>query len=77
MRVQTYTVDYHRNGNPVRGHIVGRLKSNGERFLANHADEQTLRELSSWDEEQVGKSGRVKSDGQGRNLFSFAEAAKL
>lgn len=56
---------------------MGRLKSNGQRFLANHADEQTLQELSSWEEEQVGKSGRVKSDGKGRNLFSFVEAAKL
>ncbi|KAI7356542.1 hypothetical protein KC354_g10399 [Hortaea werneckii] len=57
--VETYTLEYTRtNGNrPHRGHIVGRLKSTGARFLANHADEQTLAELASWEREPIGRSG--------------------
>lgn len=74
--VETYTVEYNRDGSPLRGHVVGRLR-NGDRFLANHADEKTLKELSSWEIEPVARSGRVKAGADGRNLFSFGELAKL
>lgn len=61
------------------GHIVGRLKSNGHRFIANHADASTLKQLSSPVEEQIGKTGVVRKDGnqEGRNMFSFEIIAKL
>ena len=77
--VQTYTVDFDRKGEPALGHIVGRLKASGHRFIANHSDNQTLKRLSSRLEEPIGKSGFVKPDPreQGRNLFFFAEEAKL
>ncbi|CAK3980488.1 acetyl- transferase like [Lecanosticta acicola] len=75
--VETYTVEYARNGQPLRGHIVGRLKSTGHRFLANHADEGTLKALASWEVDPIGRSGRVKRGGDGRNLFSFGESARL
>lgn len=76
---QTYTVEFGRDGEPLRGHIVGRLKSSGYRFIANHADAITLRQLSSNVEEQIGKVGVVWRDEQqkGRNLFSFEKTAKL
>jgi hypothetical protein len=57
---------------------VGRLKANGHRFIANHADERTLKELGSQEEEPIGRSGFVSTEkGSGRNLFTFADAAKL
>ncbi|KAK6414530.1 hypothetical protein LTR81_011719 [Elasticomyces elasticus] len=75
--IETYTVEYDKSG-PLRAHIVGRLRSNGHRFLANHADERTLRELCSTDTEQIGRSGEVKSGGNGRNVFTLASLiAKL
>ncbi|KIW33349.1 uncharacterized protein PV07_00206 [Cladophialophora immunda] len=46
--VETYTVDFSRDGAPIRGHIIGRLKSNNHRFLAHHGDPSTLQQLASW-----------------------------
>lgn len=74
---KTYTVEYARDGAPSRGHIVGRLASNNNRFLANHADEQTLRALSSMADEQIGRRGTVWTTEGGRNVFSIGEASKL
>lgn len=74
---QTYTVEFGRDGKPTMGHIVGRLAANGHRFLANHADENTLKVLSSTTEEQIGKRGQVWTLEDGRNVFSFAAAPKL
>nr|POF14439.1 hypothetical protein CFP56_74919 [Quercus suber] len=70
--IETYTVDFGRDGKPSQGHIVGRLKKNGHRFLANHANDRTLQELCSASVEPIGRSGRVDPDGKGRNLFTFA-----
>nr|POE75137.1 putative mitochondrial carrier [Quercus suber]POE94784.1 putative mitochondrial carrier [Quercus suber] len=70
--IETYTVDFGRDGTPTRGHIVGRLKRNGHRFLANHADARTLQELCSASVEPIGRTGRVNTDGKGRNLFTIA-----
>lgn len=77
--VETYTVEFARDGSPLRGHIVGRLKSNGKRFLANNADEATLKQMASGSVEVVGRSGRVRQDKEkkGRGLFTFDGLAKL
>ncbi|CAI6285051.1 unnamed protein product [Periconia digitata] len=76
--IETYTVEFHRNASPLRGHIVARLKKNGKRVLANHADEHTLRALASSGSEVVGREGRVVHDAKtGRGLFSFKEVAAL
>ncbi|KAF2850822.1 acetyl-CoA acetyltransferas-like protein [Plenodomus tracheiphilus IPT5] len=77
--VETYTVEFGRDGRPLRGHIVGRLKSDGKRFLANHGDEATLRQMASGVEEIVGKSGLVWQDEEkeGRGLFSFDKPSRL
>lgn len=75
---QTYTVDYNRNGLPFRGYIIGRMKSNGHRFLANHADENTLKQLCSTSKEPIGRSGWVRNDSiSGTNLFSFESEWRL
>jgi hypothetical protein len=77
--VETYTVEFNRDGSPGRGHIVGRLKSNNKRFLANHGDEATLRQMAGGQAEIVGKSGWVWQDEKkkGRGLFAFDKPAKL
>jgi hypothetical protein len=76
---QTYTVEFSRDGSPLRGHIVGRLKSDSKRFLANHGDESTLRQMAEGAGEVVGKSGWVWQDENrsGRGLFSFDKPARL
>ncbi|XPS93586.1 hypothetical protein M3J09_002929 [Ascochyta lentis] len=77
--VETYTVEFNRDGTPLRGHIVGRLKSNNKRFLANHGNDSTLRQMSEGAGEIVGKSGWVWQDEKtkGRGLFAFDKPAKL
>ncbi|OSS49671.1 hypothetical protein B5807_05967 [Epicoccum nigrum] len=77
--VETYTVEFSRDGSPLRGHIVGRLKSDSKRFLANHGDDSTLRQLAEGAGEIVGKAGWVWQDEQakGRGLFAFKKPSKL
>ena len=78
--IETYTVDFTRKGVPRRGHIIGRLLHNNHRFIANHADENTLRRLADTSGgEVVGSKGKVfaSSEDEGRNLFSLLSSQKL
>ena len=72
-------MEFNRDGSPLRGHIVGRLKSNNSRFLANHGDETTLRQMAEGGGEIVGKSGWVWQDSKkkGRGLFTLDKPARL
>jgi hypothetical protein len=74
--VETYTVEFNRDGSPLRGHIVGRLVSNNKRFLGKHGDEITLRHMASGAGEIVGKSGWV-TEKKYRSLSAFDKLAKL
>jgi len=71
--VETYTVEYNRDGTPLRGYIIGRLSS-GARFIANTPegamDTYTL--LTDGKLEPIGLQGRVKGSADGRNIFQFA-----
>ncbi|KAL2811210.1 hypothetical protein BJX63DRAFT_289692 [Aspergillus granulosus] len=69
--IETYTVQYGRDGSPVLGFVIGRLDS-GHRFVANVEDAYTLQQLSGGTE-QVGKRGQATSEG-GRNLFVFEQS---
>ncbi|KAF3001449.1 hypothetical protein E8E13_008119 [Curvularia kusanoi] len=71
--VETYTVEFARDGTALRGHIIGRLKSDNKRFLANHGDEATLRQMAEGTGEIVGRAGWVWQDERvkGRGLFAF------
>ena len=73
---QTYTVEYDRNNKPTKAYVVGRLHSNGHRFVANEADPSTLDQLASLVREPIGRSGNVRNQG-GKNLFSFQGSSKL
>jgi hypothetical protein len=77
--IETYTVDWRRDGKPGKAHIVGRLKTSGERFVANEGDEATLLALASGKKEPIGLSGIVKEDPEeeGHNLFSLTGPARL
>jgi hypothetical protein len=75
--VQTYTVEFNRDGTPSTGYIVGRLKSNNHRFVANHGDENTLQQLASGVKEPIGRGGWVSTAEEGRNVFTFDKSGKL
>ncbi|KAJ6260116.1 LOW QUALITY PROTEIN: hypothetical protein Dda_4337 [Drechslerella dactyloides] len=64
--IETYTVSFDRAGRPETGYIVGRLSRSNARFIANHADERTLRALCSGVEEPIGKKGWVSCDADGK-----------
>jgi len=70
-------VDFGRDGKPVRGHVVGRLKHNGHRFIANHADDFTLDELVDPVREPIGREGFVVRSEDGRNLFTLGKPSSL
>jgi len=57
--------------------VVGRLKKNGNRFIANHGDESTLAQLGSGIKEPIGRTGCVSGAEDGRNLFLFEGGKKL
>jgi acetyl-CoA C-acetyltransferase len=66
--IETYTVAHDRDGNPIRGIIIGRL-GDGRRFLANTpADRVTLDSLMA--SEGVGRRGTVSS-ANGSNRFEL------
>ncbi|KAF2186796.1 acetyl-CoA acetyltransferase [Zopfia rhizophila CBS 207.26] len=77
--IETYTIEFNRDGSPLRAYIVGRLKSNNHRFLANHGDESTLRQMANSDSEIIGKMGWVMQDPRkkGRGLFTFEKGARI
>ena len=74
---QTYTVEFNRNGTPSKGFIVGRLKDNDHRFVANAGDTKTLEQLSSRVQEPIDRTGWVKRNDDGRDLFVFDRGAKI
>jgi len=69
--IETYTVEFNRDGSPLRACIVGRLQSNNHRFIANHGNDLTLKQLSNSKEEQIGQIGYVVRGENGKNLFKF------
>ncbi|KAG6013622.1 hypothetical protein E4U43_007191, partial [Claviceps pusilla] len=75
--IETYTVEFSRDGTPATGLIVGRLLRSGKRFLANHGDEHTLFKLADKRTESVGQFGHVSVGEDQRNLFCFAERNRL
>jgi Thiolase-like protein type 1 additional C-terminal domain len=77
--IETYTVEFERDGSPANAYIVARLLSNGHRVIANEADDFTLKELASSKEEQIGKRGWLSSDPdtEGRGLFTFQRPHSL
>ncbi|CEJ54044.1 hypothetical protein PMG11_00369 [Penicillium brasilianum] len=70
-RIETYTVQYDRDGSPLAGFVLGRLDENGSRFITITTDGSTLKDLGS-SSEHVGKSIWVNWDQEtGRNTFKF------
>ena len=72
--IETYTVDYGRDGRAVLGHIVGRMKRNGRRFLANHGDERALKALCDVSEEVVGRAVYVRRSKDGKRNEVFVDS---
>ncbi|OAA60269.1 Thiolase [Niveomyces insectorum RCEF 264] len=75
--IETYTVEFDRQGRPRQANIVGRLDANGHRFVANHGDDATLVMLTDPILEPVGLRGIVHQSQDGRNVFYVGAASKL
>ncbi|CAF9914683.1 hypothetical protein IMSHALPRED_001978 [Imshaugia aleurites] len=75
--IETYTVEFNRNGTPSKGFVVGRLTGSDHRFVANTGNAKTLEQLSSGNSEPIGRVGWVRSGDSGRNLFVFERNANL
>ncbi|MFW0790411.1 hypothetical protein [Gordonia sp. CPCC 205333] len=58
--VETYTVEFDRDGTPTRGWVIGRT-DDGERFPALITDQVTLAELVRTDVEPIGRRGEIGS----------------
>ncbi|CRG84630.1 hypothetical protein PISL3812_01889 [Talaromyces islandicus] len=78
--IETYTIEYNRDGSPAEGYIIGRLKDSNSRFLSVTADQDSLQQLAvlASSDEPIGKTGFVYvEDGPGidlkdrKNLFIF------
>ncbi|KAJ5133099.1 Thiolase [Penicillium atrosanguineum] len=81
-RVETYTVEFNRDGSPEQAYIVGRLTGSNHRFLANHGNQATLKRLASTSEEPIGIIGTVMPDPTGdkgyrKNFFYLDGSPKL
>lgn len=73
-RVETFTVEFERDGTPLRAIIIGRL-DDGSRFVANAADDDraTLDAFVDPDREAIGRTGVVAAADDRRNLFHFTD----
>ena len=69
-QVETYTLEYDRNGTPSTGVVIGRLSQGGERFVARteNRDVSTLQAMHDID--PLGRSIRVRPV-EGGNRFVF------
>jgi acetyl-CoA C-acetyltransferase len=70
--IETFTVEYERDGTPLRAIVIGRL-DDGSRFVANAADDDhaTLAALVDTEREAIGRRGLVATADERRNLFRF------
>jgi len=57
-------VEFNRDGTPGNAIIVGRLTANGHRFVANHADAETMRRLLAF-------SGEAGDEPIGHTVYVF------
>lgn len=71
-------MEFDRENKPFQGYVVVRLR-NGHRTIANHADSETLQQLSSITEEQIGRTGFVRKCDkvEGRNVFTFKKNSRI
>lgn len=72
LEVETFTVEFDREGVPARGYVIGRTP-NGTRsgVRVSRGDQETMRLLVSPDGDPIGLSGQV-SETDGRRVFTLA-----
>jgi acetyl-CoA C-acetyltransferase len=68
--VETYTVEYARDGSPSLGYVIGRTAT-GARFAAHVQDRSTLARLTDVEDEPIGGKGAVSPTADGLNQFTF------
>lgn len=69
--IETYTVKYSRDGEPVEGIVIVRSGA-GARAMASvpAADADTIALLTSWERSAIGVSGSMRRDASGRPVWS-------
>ena len=70
--IESYTIDWHRSGQPKKVVVVGRLQTSGERFIAHSEAEDGVTLQSAVDVDPMGRTVTVKPAAAG-NEFQFAE----
>jgi acetyl-CoA C-acetyltransferase len=68
--VETYTVEYGRDGVAVKGYVIGRT-AEGTRFAAHAHDPATLARLGATDAEAIGIAGIAHRADDGLNRFEL------
>ena len=68
--VETYTVEYERDGRPRGGVVVGRLHDGGRRFLARVAPDDAATLAALADEDPLGRTVTVTSGEKGNRVQS-------
>lgn len=72
--IESYTINYGRDGSPSEGLIVGRSPDGAQRFLAlvSGEDQAGIDRLLGSAGEPIGSDGEVKAGEDGRNVWTFA-----
>jgi acetyl-CoA C-acetyltransferase len=71
VEVETFTVEYDREGLPARGYVIGRTPTGARTGVrVSKSDSTTIAALTSAHDDPIGRSGQVALDGD-RRLFSF------
>lgn len=68
--VETFTVEYDRDGRPARGYVLGRTPTGRTGVRVSSSDGSTLEALVDQDHEPIGLTGRVVRTGD-RRLFTL------
>lgn len=76
--IETYTVPYARDGDPLQGIVIARTPDD-KRIMARvpDRDARTLSMLTSIDRNAIGTKGRVRMDPFGKLVFSAGESADV
>jgi acetyl-CoA C-acetyltransferase len=75
--IETYTVTYARDGEPVEGVIIARTPDNGRLMArAPAADTETIALLTSLERSAVGTAGHVRTDVFGKPVWSVGKPGR-
>ncbi|MEU7811344.1 acetyl-CoA acetyltransferase [Pseudonocardia sp. NPDC049154] len=72
LEIETFTVEFDREGNPARGYVIGRSPAGTRTGVrVSKSDQATLNALVDPESDPIGRTGRVVAEGE-RRLFTLA-----